>query len=68
MDVQESAGTERKPRRRWLGPASLVAAGLVVTDLRHERPRTEFYDVGAVVYFLRLVVWIGIVDDQREPL
>ena len=31
---------------------------VVVTDLRHERPRTEFYDVGAVVYFLRLVVWI----------
>lgn len=32
-------------------------AGLVVTDLRDERPRTEFYDIGAVVYFLRLVVW-----------
>jgi SAM-dependent methyltransferase len=34
------------------------AAGLAVTDLREERPRTEFYDIGAVVYFLRLVVWI----------
>jgi SAM-dependent methyltransferase len=34
------------------------AAGLAVTDLRHERLRTEFLDVGAVVYFLRLVVWI----------
>jgi SAM-dependent methyltransferase len=34
------------------------AAGLVVEDLRHERLRTVFYDVGAVVYFLRLVVWI----------
>jgi hypothetical protein len=33
-------------------------AGLVVTDLRVERPRTEFYDIGAVVYFMRLVVWI----------
>jgi SAM-dependent methyltransferase len=33
-------------------------AGLVVTTLRAERPRTEFYDIGAVVYFLRLVVWI----------
>jgi len=33
-------------------------AGLVVTNLRVERPRTEFYDIGAVVYFLRLVVWI----------
>lgn len=34
------------------------AVGLVVTDLREERLHTEFYDVGAVVYFLRLVVWI----------
>ena len=33
-------------------------AGLVVTTLRVERPRTVFYDVGAVVYFLRLVPWI----------
>jgi len=33
-------------------------AGLVVTDLRVERPRTEFYDIGAVVYYLRVVVWI----------
>jgi SAM-dependent methyltransferase len=33
-------------------------AGLIVTALRVERPRTEFYDIGAVVYFLRLVVWI----------
>jgi SAM-dependent methyltransferase len=34
------------------------AAGLAVTELRSERLRTVFYDVGAVVYFLRLVVWI----------
>ena len=33
-------------------------AGLVVRDLREERLRTVFFDVGAVVYFLRLVVWI----------
>jgi SAM-dependent methyltransferase len=33
-------------------------AGLVVRDLRLERLRTVFNDVGAVVYFLRLVVWI----------
>jgi SAM-dependent methyltransferase len=33
-------------------------AGLIVKDLRQERPRTSFFDVGAVVYFLRLVVWI----------
>ncbi len=35
--------------------------GLSIVDLRVERPRTVFYDVGAVVYFLRLVVWV--VDD-----
>lgn len=34
------------------------AAGLVVEDLRLERLRTVFDDVGAVVYFLRLVIWI----------
>jgi hypothetical protein len=30
----------------------------VVAELRHERPLTTFLDIGAVVYFLRLVVWI----------
>jgi len=34
------------------------AHGLVVTDLRHESLRTVFHDVGAVVYFLRKVIWI----------
>ena len=33
-------------------------AGLVVRRLEVERPRTVFYDVGAVVYFLRVVPWI----------
>jgi hypothetical protein len=33
-------------------------AGLEVIDLRAERPKTTFNDIGAVVYFLRLVVWI----------
>jgi SAM-dependent methyltransferase len=33
-------------------------AGLVVETLAVERPRTAFFDVGAVVYFLRLVPWI----------
>lgn len=54
--------------------AAAEQAGLVVTDLRTERPRTEFYDVGAIVYFLRLVVWIvpgfsvGRYRDQLERL
>lgn len=34
-----------------------AAAGLVVTDLRSERPRTSFNDIGAVVHFLRKVPW-----------
>ncbi|MFC4562249.1 class I SAM-dependent methyltransferase [Nocardiopsis mangrovi] len=34
------------------------AAGLRVTDLRSEALRTEFHDIGAVVYFLRKVVWM----------
>ena len=34
------------------------AAGLAVQALDVERPRTAFFDVGAVVYFLRVVPWI----------
>jgi len=33
------------------------AAGLQIVDLRMERMRAEFFDVGAVVYFLRKVIW-----------
>ncbi|MBV2365895.1 methyltransferase domain-containing protein [Streptomonospora nanhaiensis] len=38
--------------------AAAVAAGLEVVDLRMERLRMRFHDIGAVVYFLRKVVWI----------
>ncbi|MFE9821259.1 class I SAM-dependent methyltransferase [Streptomyces sp. NPDC005791] len=34
------------------------AAGLEVTDLRAERLRVEFLDIGAVVHFLRKVIWM----------
>ncbi|WP_430330669.1 methyltransferase domain-containing protein [Rhodococcus sp. ACT016] len=34
------------------------AAGLEIVDLRFERLRMEFFDIGAVVYFLRKVIWI----------
>jgi SAM-dependent methyltransferase len=47
--------SERRPE---LARAAAESAGLRVEDLRHERLRTVFYDVGAVVYFLRLVIWI----------
>jgi SAM-dependent methyltransferase len=68
----------------FLGPQSGVArrtperaqhdaeeAGLRVEDLRAARLRATFDDVGAVVYFLRLVVWTvpGFeVDTYRERL
>src|SRR5690606_3397765 len=34
------------------------AAGLDVTGLRTARLRMEFFDIGAVVHFLRKVVWM----------
>ncbi|MEV6278935.1 methyltransferase domain-containing protein [Nocardia sp. NPDC051832] len=34
------------------------AAGLEVVDLRLEQLRTEFNDIGAVIYFLRKVIWM----------
>jgi SAM-dependent methyltransferase len=47
--------TARSPER---AVAAAGDAGLQVVDLREASLRTVFYDVGAVVYFLRLVVWI----------
>jgi hypothetical protein len=37
--------------------AQAQAGGLQVVDLRMERLRAEFFDIGAVVYFLRKVIW-----------
>ncbi|MEU7029688.1 methyltransferase domain-containing protein [Streptomyces sp. NPDC046275] len=37
--------------------AAARAAGLEVVDVRTERLRMEFFDVGAVIYFLRKVIW-----------
>ncbi|MFD8799422.1 class I SAM-dependent methyltransferase [Streptomyces atroolivaceus] len=45
----------RDPRR---ARDDAEAAGLEVTDLRAERLRIEFLDIGAVVYFLRKVIWM----------
>ncbi|MGW5517940.1 methyltransferase domain-containing protein [Nocardia africana] len=38
--------------------AAARAAGLRIADLRHERLRMEFFDIGAVVYLLRKVIWL----------
>jgi SAM-dependent methyltransferase len=37
--------------------AQALAAGLEVVDTRMERLRQEYLDIGAVVYFLRKVIW-----------
>jgi SAM-dependent methyltransferase len=37
--------------------AAATANGLDVVDLREETLRVEFFDVGAVVWFLRKVIW-----------
>jgi len=34
------------------------AAGLELVNLRHEEIREEFFDVGAVIYFLRKLSWV----------
>ncbi|MGW0434474.1 class I SAM-dependent methyltransferase [Micromonospora sp. NPDC003197] len=49
--------------------AAAQAAGLTVVDLQLETLRTEFYDIGAVVYFLRKVIWIvpGFAVDRYRP-
>ncbi|WP_405874323.1 methyltransferase domain-containing protein [Streptomyces zaomyceticus] len=47
------------------------AAGLEVVEVRSESLRTEFHDVGAVVYFLRKVIWMVpgfTVDQYRDRL
>ncbi|MFJ1972135.1 class I SAM-dependent methyltransferase [Streptomyces sp. NPDC087903] len=51
-DQQRSA---RHPDRERAGAE---AAGLEIVDLRAERLRMEFYDVAAVVHFLRKVIWM----------
>ncbi|ASW90874.1 class I SAM-dependent methyltransferase [Mycobacterium marseillense] len=37
--------------------ARAEAAGLQIVDVRMERMRAEFFDIGAIVYFLRKVIW-----------
>ncbi|MEU4149913.1 methyltransferase domain-containing protein [Streptomyces sp. NPDC026659] len=51
----EEVRTGRDPERERAGAE---AAGLEVVDVRAERLRMEFHDIGAVVHFLRKVVWM----------
>ena len=70
LSQQIGAGTNRELSEAMLGPlpapdprhpeqlaAAARAAGLTVLDVRAERLRAEFFDVAAVTYFLRKVVW-----------
>ncbi|MGW0845389.1 class I SAM-dependent methyltransferase [Streptomyces sp. NPDC002787] len=49
--------------------AGAEAAGLEIVDLRAERLRMEFHDIGAVVHFLKKVVWMvpGFTVDAYRP-
>ncbi|GAA1964323.1 class I SAM-dependent methyltransferase [Kitasatospora viridis] len=66
--LPEEVRQARDPER---ARAEAEAVGLEVVDLRFERLRTEFFDVGAVVYFLRKVIWMVpsfTVDQYRDRL
>jgi hypothetical protein len=54
LGPQDDARGRRHPD---LEATAAEAAGLSVTELRTARLRLEFSDIGAVVYFLRKVLW-----------
>jgi len=60
--VEYFLGPQPEEARRGRDPqgetAAAQEAGLELVDLRAERLRIEFFDVGAVVWFLRKVVWM----------
>jgi SAM-dependent methyltransferase len=49
---------ERRGRHPDQARRGAAEAGLEVVDLRTARLRIEFFDIGAVVYFLRKVIWM----------
>ncbi|WP_353944474.1 class I SAM-dependent methyltransferase [Streptomyces sp. HUAS MG91] len=71
--VEYFLGPQPEEVRRGRDPqqeiAQARAAGLEIVDLRAERLRIEFYDIGAVVHFLRKVVWMvpGFTAEAYEP-
>ncbi|BBC33262.1 Methyltransferase domain protein [Streptomyces graminofaciens] len=52
---EEAASSARHPDRERAGAED---AGLEIVDLRAARLRMEFFDIGAVVHFLRKVIWM----------
>ncbi|MEC3919130.1 class I SAM-dependent methyltransferase [Nocardia sp. CDC160] len=55
LGPQPAARTARDPATE---AAAARAAGLEIVQSRPERLRMEFNDIGAVVYFLRKVIWM----------
>lgn len=55
LGPQDAGVHSRHPDRE---SANAREAGLSVQTARMERLRVEFFDIGAVVYFLRKVIWI----------
>jgi SAM-dependent methyltransferase len=53
----QPASAASAARRADLAVAAAEAVGLIVVDLREQELRVVFNDVGAVVYFLRKVLW-----------
>ena len=84
LSQQVGAGSNRELTDFMMGPqpvssdrspqaaaAEATAAGLDVVDLREQTLRVEFFDVAAVVHFLRKVLWTVpgfTVTGYREPL
>ncbi len=84
LSQQVGAGSNRELTDFMMGPqpvsqarsaqraaAAARAAGLAVTDLREQALRVVFDDIGAVVYFLRKVLWTVpgfTVDGYRDRL
>lgn len=54
LGPQPTARSKRHPDNE---SAEARAAGLEIVDVRMERLRMEFFDIGAVIYFLRKVIW-----------
>jgi SAM-dependent methyltransferase len=84
LSQQVGAGSNRELTDFMMGPqpvnpgrspqvavAESAKAGLQIVDLREQALRVEFFDVGAVVHFLRKVLWTVpgfTVAGYREPL
>jgi SAM-dependent methyltransferase len=54
LGPQPATDSRHQDRER----AEAEGAGLEIVDVRTERLRMEFYDIAAVVHFLRKVIWI----------